>query len=145
MRILGVDYGAARIGLALSDPTGLFASGLCVLKRITDDQAAAEIARIAKEKQADEIVIGLPLHMNGSFGEKAQHCQDFAQIVQSQTDAKVVLQDERLTTVAAQRTLLEADVSRKRRREVVDSVAATLMLQTYLDRRRSQLQRQSKE
>lgn len=145
MRILGVDYGAARIGLALSDPTGLFASGLCVLKRTTDDQAAAEIARIAKEQQADEIVIGLPLHMNGSFGEKAQHCQDFAQIVQSQTDAKVVLQDERLTTVAAQRTLLEADVSRKRRREVVDSVAATLMLQTYLDRRRSQLQRQSKE
>lgn len=135
MRILGVDYGLARIGLALSDPTGLLAQGLSVLKRVSDDRAVAEIAEIVRREQVELIVVGRPLHMNGSVGERALQCEAFAHLLEQQTGVKTAMMDERLTTVAAERMLIEADVSRKRRKQVIDAVAATLLLQSFLDRR----------
>ncbi|WP_369406109.1 Holliday junction resolvase RuvX [Alicyclobacillus kakegawensis] len=136
MRVLGIDYGRARIGVAVSDPTGLFAQGLTVIPRRTDEAAAAEIARIAREQAAELIVVGLPRRMDGSLGERAAQCQAFAERVASAAGLPVDLYDERLTTVSAERTLIDADVGRARRRQVVDKLAAALMLQGWLDSRR---------
>jgi putative holliday junction resolvase len=135
MRILGVDYGTVRIGLAISDPTGMLAQGLSVLKRKTDTQAVADIVQIIQDHDVDEVVVGLPRHMNGSLGEKAQVCQAFADEIANASGLPVAMYDERLTTVAAERMLIEADVMRKRRKQVIDAVAATLLLQGYLDRK----------
>lgn len=133
MRTLGVDYGAVRIGLAMSDPTGFLAQGLSVLRRKSDPQVVADILEVIGEYGVEEVVVGLPRHMNGSIGEKAQLCQAFAEQIAQASGLPVAMYDERLTTVAAQRMLIEADVRRKRRKEVIDAVAATLMLQGYLD------------
>lgn len=132
-RILGVDYGAVRIGLALSDPTGFLAQSLEVVKRTSDSQAVERILEIARAHGVDELVVGLPLHMNGSVGDKAEGAKAFAEALRLKLNLPVDMFDERLTTVAAQRVLLEADVSRKKRKQVVDAVAATVLLQTYLD------------
>jgi putative Holliday junction resolvase len=137
MRILAIDYGRARIGLALSDPTGMLAQGLSVIQRKSDRQAAEEIGRVAEEHVVEKVVVGLPLNMNGSEGDKAKHCRVFAELIQEITAKPVELFDERLTTVAAQRVLIDADLSRKRRKQVVDAMAAQLLLQNYLDRNRS--------
>ncbi|MCL6452489.1 MAG: Holliday junction resolvase RuvX [Alicyclobacillus sp.] len=134
-RILGVDYGTVRIGIALSDPTGLIASSLTVIKRRGDEQAVQEVASLAQVHEAAEVVVGLPLHMDGREGEKAQACRQFAARLQDVVDCPVTLYDERLTTVAAQRMLVAADVSRARRRQVVDAVAAQVLLQSFLDHR----------
>lgn len=132
-RILAIDYGTVRIGLALSDPNGFLAQSLDVLKRRSDDDAIMRIAEIAREREASEMVVGLPLNMNGSEGEKADICRAFAAKLEERTGLPVHLFDERLTTVAAQRTLIEQDVRRSKRKQVVDAVAATVLLQTYLD------------
>jgi putative holliday junction resolvase len=132
-RILAIDYGTVRIGLALSDPSGFLAQSLDVLKRRSDDDAIMRIAEIAREREASEMVVGLPLNMNGSEGEKADICRAFAAKLEERTGLPVHLFDERLTTVAAQRTLIEQDVRRSKRKQVVDAVAATVLLQTYLD------------
>jgi len=133
MRVLAVDYGLKRIGLALSDPTGFLAQGLVVLARKNDVQACADIARLVVTAQAERIVVGLPRHMNGSIGERALQCQAFGELLREATGLEVVMVDERLTTVAAERMLISADVSRKRRKQVIDAVAATILLQGYLD------------
>jgi putative Holliday junction resolvase len=133
MRVLGVDYGRARIGLALSDPTGLFAQGLCVLQRETDSQAVADIVEVIQQYEVEEVVVGLPKNMNGTVGERAEQCKAFAEQLQQAAGIPVRLFDERLTTVAAERLLIAADMRRKRRKQVVDEVAATLLLQSYLD------------
>ncbi|MCL6515965.1 Holliday junction resolvase RuvX [Alicyclobacillus sp.] len=141
MRILGVDYGRARIGIAVSDPTGLVAQQLTVLRREDDEQAAKAIAELAREHRVDEIVVGHPKNMNGSVGERAAQCEAFADLLRRRTGLPVALYDERLTTVAAERMLVSADVSRRRRRQVIDAVAATVLLQGYLDWRRAQAQK----
>jgi putative holliday junction resolvase len=138
MRILAVDYGLARIGLALSDPTGLLAQGLTVLKRQSDAWAATEITTLAQQYEVDEIVVGHPVHMNGSRGEKAEHCERFAALVREHTSLPVMLFDERLTTVQAEKLLIASDMRRDKRKKVIDEVAATLLLQTYLDAKRFQ-------
>lgn len=139
-RILAVDYGTVRIGLALSDPSGFLAQSLDVLRRKSDEDAVAKIATIVDERDVHEVVVGLPLNMNGSEGEKATICRRFAQMLESELGKPVHMFDERLTTVAAQRTLIEQDVRRNKRKQVVDAVAATVLLQTYLDfRNRPQL------
>jgi putative Holliday junction resolvase len=135
MRILGVDYGTVRIGLAISDPSGFLAQGLSVLRRKNDEQAVADIVQIIREHEVEEVVVGLPKHMNGSLGEKAQICQAFADMIEKASGLPVAMYDERLTTVAAEKMLIEADVMRKRRKQVIDAVAATLLLQGYLDRK----------
>lgn len=138
MRILAVDYGLARVGLALSDPTGFLAQGLCVLRRKSDNLAAAEIAALVTEHGVQEIVVGLPRHMNGQSGDRAAQCKAFAELLRERTGLPVHLFDERLTTVAAERLLIGAQMRREKRKQVIDEVAATLLLQTYLDYRRAQ-------
>jgi putative Holliday junction resolvase len=138
MRILGIDYGRSRIGLAISDPSGMLAQSLTVIRRESDEQAAQEVARIADEQAAEALVVGLPRNMDGSLGERAEQCRAFAERLAAVTGLAVEMYDERLTTMAAERMLIAADMGRRRRRQVVDKLAAALMLQGYLDRRRAE-------
>lgn len=137
MRTLGVDYGTVRIGLALSDETGLIAQPLTVVQRSSDRAAVRDIAAITSDRQVQRIVVGLPRHLSGELGERAKQCEAFAQRLRMATHLPVDMFDERLTTVIAERMLIAADVSRRKRRQVVDAAAAAVLLQTYLDARRA--------
>lgn len=139
MRILAVDYGLARIGLAVSDETELLAQGLTVIKRGSDAAACQEIVKIAQDRAVGAFVVGLPKLLSGELGERAKQCQRFARSLGKASGLPVDMYDERLTTVQAERMLISADVSRKKRRQVVDAVAATVLLQNYLDSRRRSL------
>jgi putative Holliday junction resolvase len=133
MKILGLDYGDARIGVAISDELGWTAQGLEVIER---RKAGAELKRIAElvsQHEVEEVVVGLPKNMNGTIGPRGEICKDFADQLHEMLQVPVHLWDERLTTVSAHRTLIEADVSRKKRKGVVDKMAASLILQNYLD------------
>jgi putative Holliday junction resolvase len=136
MRVLGIDPGARRIGLALSDPEGQFASPLpAVLARGADEivrKLAVEVARC----QAARVVMGLPLRLDGSEGESARLARRLAERLHAETGLPVVLWDERLTSRAAQRTLNETGTPRSKRKQAVDSIAAALLLQSYLDAER---------
>ena len=135
IRILGLDVGEKRIGLAVSDPLGFTAQGLMVLERRDWDQDIDRLLKIARPYQVQEVLVGLPRHLNGRLGEQAEEIMALAQALGEALQAKVVTWDERLSTVEAERLLIEADMSRRRRRRVVDQVAATLILQAYLDSR----------
>ncbi|MDQ0190511.1 Holliday junction resolvase RuvX [Alicyclobacillus cycloheptanicus] len=137
MRILAVDYGLARIGLAMSDETALLAQSLAVIKRTSDAEACREIHAVAARHGVEKIVVGLPKLMSGELGERAKLCQRFADRLARETGLPVVLYDERFTTAQAERMLIEADVRRKKRKQVVDAVAATVLLQNYLDAERT--------
>ncbi|OXM15421.1 Holliday junction resolvase RuvX [Paenibacillus herberti] len=132
MRILGLDYGDRRIGVALSDPMGWTAQGLEVLQR-RDGSELQRLAQLVIEHEVTEIVVGLPKNMNGTIGPRGEICIAFAEELRQLVNLPVHLWDERLTTVSAERTLIEADVSRKKRKQVVDKLAASLILQNYLD------------
>src|SRR5579875_51078 len=132
MRTLAVDYGERRVGIALSDPTGLIASALTVIQRETDEQVVDVIAGLVVEHGVERIIVGNPITMKGEVGEKAQKAALFAQQLRERVSIPVELFDERLTTVSAERALLEGDVRRKRRRSIIDAVAATILLQNYL-------------
>ncbi|KRW91771.1 Holliday junction resolvase [Alicyclobacillus tengchongensis] len=136
MRTLAVDYGERRVGIALSDPTGLIASALTVIQRETDEQVVDVIAGLVVEHGVERIIVGNPITMKGEVGEKAQKAALFAQQLRERVSIPVELFDERLTTVSAERALLEGDVRRKRRRSIIDAVAATILLQNYLDAHR---------
>jgi putative Holliday junction resolvase len=133
MRVLSVDYGTARVGLALSDPTGTLAQGFSVLRRTSDEQVIREIVQVIREHAVDQVVVGYPRNMDGTIGPRAQQCAAFAEQLQRSAGVPVTLFDERLTTAFAERTLIEGGLSRRRRRQVVDALAAQLLLQTYLD------------
>jgi len=135
MRALGIDYGDARIGIALGDPLGLTAQAYEVIdvRRVRDP--LARICEIIREHGVDVIVIGLPRNMNGSYGERADKTRAFAQEVATAASLPVEWMDERLSTVGAERSLLEGDTSRAKRRQVIDKVAAALILQAYLDKK----------
>lgn len=133
MRIMGLDVGEKRIGVALSDPMGWTAQGHSVIARKNLDYDLKEIKKICEEKEVDEIVIGLPRNMNGTLGPKAEEIQRFGERIARYTGIKVCYWDERLSTVSAEKVLLEADVSRRRRKEVIDKLAAVNILQNYLD------------
>jgi putative Holliday junction resolvase len=135
VRILALDVGRKRIGVAVSDPLGLTAQGLMVLERRDWDQDLDGLLKIARPYQIQEVLVGLPRHLNGRLGEQAEEILALAHALGEALQAKVVTWDERLSTVEAERLLIEADMSRRRRRRVVDQVAATLILQAYLDRR----------
>ncbi|QQE81342.1 Holliday junction resolvase RuvX [Alicyclobacillus sp. SO9] len=132
-RILAIDYGLARIGLAKSDAMGILAQTYGVIRRRSDNQAIEDILQVVQAEQVTEIVVGLPKNMDGSLGERALQCQQFADVLRAKSQLPVEMYDERLTTVSAERVLIEADMSRKKRRKVVDAVAATVLLQSYLD------------
>lgn len=133
-RTLGLDVGAKTIGVAVSDEMGWTAQGVSTLARRGLDADLAALRRLAGEWDAERIVVGLPRNMNGSLGPAARSVLEFAEAVRSALGLPVTTWDERLSTVAATRTLLEADVSRRRRRRVIDKLAAVFILQGYLDR-----------
>jgi len=133
LRIMALDLGDRRIGVAVSDALGWTAQGVGVVERHRDGREIGEIERIVREREVSEIVVGLPRNMDGSIGPRGEICIAFAEMLRGKLQLPVHLWDERLTTAAAERTLLEADVSRRKRRQVVDKLAATLILQHYLD------------
>ena len=132
MRILCLDVGEKNIGVAVSDPLGLTAQGLEVIKRQSLSKDLQKIRQLLKDYNVEEIVLGLPRNMNGTIGEKAREILRFKEKLEEAAGIAVTLWDERLTTVAAQRALLEADVSRKGRKKVIDKLAAVFILESYL-------------
>ncbi|OLO38789.1 Holliday junction resolvase RuvX [Alkalihalophilus pseudofirmus] len=135
MRILGLDVGTKTIGIAISDELGWTAQGIETYRRKEDDQTADTnyIVNLAKEYNVEAIVVGLPKNMNGTIGPSGEACQQFAEVIKENVDCPVILWDERLTTVAAERMLISADISRKKRKKVIDKMAAVMILQGYLD------------
>ena len=134
MRILGLDVGSKTIGVAISDPLGQTAQGITTIKRQSFTKDVEAIKKIYDEYGVDKIVVGLPKNMNGTIGETGEMVQDLCQRIKNEFSPEIVLWDERLTTVAAERAMLEADLSRKKRKKIVDKIAATYILQGYLDR-----------
>jgi putative holliday junction resolvase len=135
IRILGLDLGEKRIGVALSDALGLTAQGLTVLARQGLKLDLDQVAALVRKHEVQEIVIGLPRHMDGRLGEGAAEVFLWAQELQERLGLPVHTMDERLTTMQAERVLLAADVSRRKRRQVIDKMAAGLILQAFLDTR----------
>jgi putative Holliday junction resolvase len=135
MRIAALDVGTVRIGVAVSDELGITAQGIGVVRRRGGRRDLEALAEILAPYAPERLVVGLPLGMNGVEGKQAMAVRTFAEAAAAHLGLPLEYQDERLTTVAAERTLLEADVRRARRREVIDKVAATLILQSYLARR----------
>jgi putative Holliday junction resolvase len=134
-RVLGIDVGSVRIGLAISDETCTLASPVATLRN--DARTLwTRIEREMEDRHVDRVVIGLPRHLDGTEGDAAEHARAFASELGRRTTAAIELWDERFTTAIAERSLIESGVRRKRRREVIDSVAAALLLQNWLDARR---------
>ncbi|MBB6675849.1 Holliday junction resolvase RuvX [Cohnella lubricantis] len=138
MRIMGLDYGDKRIGVAMSDLFGWTAQGVEVIERKKEGDYLDRIRELVREHEVESIVVGLPKNMNGTIGPRGEICMAFAEELRQTLSMPVHLWDERLTTVAAQRTLLEADVSRRKRKLVVDKMAAAILLQNYLDSRQNE-------
>lgn len=130
---MGLDIGAKTIGVALSDELGWTAQALEVIQRKSLSQEIKRIKEILNEYQVDEIVVGLPKNMNGKEGEQAKKVREFTEKLQAGVNLPIMTWDERLTTVAAERTLLEGDLSRAKRKKIIDKVAAQIILQGYLD------------
>lgn len=130
---MGLDYGDKTIGVAISDELGWTAQGVEVIRRKSPEEDRERLAQLIREYGMDEIVVGMPKNMNGSVGPRGEASLEFAERLRNWFGLPVQLWDERLTTVAAQRTLIEADVSRKKRKGVIDKMAAQLILQGFLD------------
>ena len=139
MRVLGLDIGERRIGVALSDPEGIIAIALTVIERKSEDAALKQLVDLTHEHEVQRIVIGLPRSLDGSLGKQAQAVEAFAESVAGCSGLPVVTWDERLSTVAAERMMVEAGVKREKRKKRLDSVAAAIILQGYLDRERSDI------
>ena len=137
MRIMSVDLGMARTGVALCDPAETLASPLCVIHERREDQLLEELARIAKDQGAERIVVGLPKNMDGSSGERAQACQAMAERLEAICGIQTVLFDERCTTVSAHQYLNATDTRGKKRKQVVDAVAAVIILEDYIRYRKN--------
>ncbi|MDH4099423.1 MAG: Holliday junction resolvase RuvX [Nitrospirota bacterium] len=135
MRILALDLGSKRIGIAVSDALGLTASGLKVLESRGRERDLQAIRELVDEYEVDEIVVGLPVNMNGTEGPLAEKAREFGRLLEITTKLPIHLWDERLSTTAATRVLVEADLSRKKRKGVVDKVAAVIILSGYLQYR----------
>ncbi len=133
MRILGIDYGEKRVGLAISSPVGFMAQGLPTIERMEGKDFLEELADVIKEKEVDEIVVGLPKNMNDTIGEKAEEVLQFVETLRSRFNLSVHTVDERLTTVRAHRAMTGAKMSKKGKKKRVDMIAAQFILQCYLD------------
>lgn len=135
MKIIGLDVGSKTIGVAVSDALGWTAQGITTIKWDENHMNTADqsLVEIITEHDIKKAVIGLPKNMNGTIGERGQASERFAKYVEKTFQIPTVLWDERLSTVAADRVLLEADLSRQKRKEVIDKIAAVMILQTYLD------------
>lgn len=134
MKAMGLDIGSVTVGVALSDSLKMIASAYTVLRyEVEDEDIIQRIIDIIDEKEVDEVVIGMPYHMNKDESEGCLRSKRFIDKILEKKNVKIIPMDERLSTVSAQRSLLEFDVSRKNRKKVVDKVAATIILQNYLD------------
>jgi putative Holliday junction resolvase len=133
MRVVGLDIGEKRIGIAISDELGYTAQGIKVLNRSGLDDDLEVIKKLMVEEKASGVVVGLPKNMDGSLGDAAQKVLSFAKKMEESLSVPVILWDERWTTAEATRLLVDADISRNKRRKVVDKLAAVLILQGYLD------------
>jgi putative Holliday junction resolvase len=135
MKILGLDLGSKTIGVAISDDLVLTAQVLTSIKRTVPEKDLADILALVNEYQVQEIVVGLPINMDGTKGESARKAEAFIEKLRETFSIKIIPWDERLSTVAAERILLEGDLSRKKRRKVIDRLSAAIILQGYLDSR----------
>lgn len=138
MRIMGLDYGTKTVGVAISDALLITAQGIEIIRRKDENKLRQTLARIEQlilEYEVDEIVLGLPKNMNDTSGERVEATLEFKEKLERRTGLPVHTWDERLTTVAADKTMMEAGVRRENRKEYVDKIAATLILQGFLDRR----------
>ena len=136
MRIMGLDYGSKTVGVAMSDPLGITAQAVETIWRKDENKLRKTCARIEElisEYEVERIVLGLPKHMNNDLGERAQKALAFGEMVKRRTGLEVVMWDERLTTVEAERTLIENNVRRENRKQYIDKLAAVFILQGYLD------------
>ncbi|MBQ8598114.1 MAG: Holliday junction resolvase RuvX [Lachnospiraceae bacterium] len=139
MRIMGLDFGAKTVGVAISDPLLITAQGIEIIRRKDENKLRQTLARIEaliEEYEVGEIVLGLPKNMNDTLGPRVEMTLEFKEKLERRCGLTVHTWDERLTTVAADRTMMEAGIRRENRKEYVDMIAATLILQGYLDYRR---------
>ncbi|MGI6604303.1 MAG: Holliday junction resolvase RuvX [Firmicutes bacterium] len=134
MRVLGLDIGSRTIGVAVSDELGYTAQGVEVIRRSSLKKDIQRLRELVAHYGVTSLVVGIPRNMDGSYGPAAQEVRSLCQVLKDKLQLPLHEEDERLTTVAAERVLLEADLSRRKRRKVIDEVAATLILQTYLQR-----------
>ena len=136
MRYLGLDLGTRTLGLALSDPLGMIASSYKILRHNEEyDKLIDELESIIKENNVSELVLGFPKNMNNTVGERGEIALAFKEKLENRFHLPVHMQDERLSTVEAENLLIANDTSRKKRKKVIDSVAATIILQSFLDRK----------
>lgn len=136
MRIMGLDFGSKTVGVSVSDPLGLTAQGVEIIRRTSENKLRQTLARIEtliQEYEVGKIVLGFPKNMNNTIGDRAEKSLAFKEMLERRTGLPVVMWDERLTTVEANRTLMESGVRRENRREYVDKLAAVYILQGYLD------------
>ncbi|RXI99956.1 Holliday junction resolvase RuvX [Anaerobacillus alkaliphilus] len=135
MRTLGLDVGTKTIGVAASDELGWTAQGIETIKRNLEDPEKdwEKLSKLITELEINKVVVGLPKNMNGTIGPSGEACQQFADEVKHRFNLPIIMWDERLTTVAAERMLIAADMSRKKRKSVIDKMAAVMILQGYLD------------
>lgn len=136
MRIMGLDYGSKTVGVAISDPLCITAQGIETIERKEENKLRKTLARIeelAKEYEVDRIVLGFPKNMNNTIGDRAEKSLEFKEMLERRTGLSVIMWDERLTTVEAERTLIESKVRRENRKKYVDKIAAVFILQGYLD------------
>ncbi|SNX55324.1 putative holliday junction resolvase [Thermoanaerobacterium sp. RBIITD] len=137
LRTIGLDVGDKTIGVAVSDPSGLIAQGIKTLKRTIIEEDIIEIKKLVNSFQAEELVVGFPKNMNGTIGPQGQKVIEFVENLKKEIKLPIILWDERLTTVEANRMLIEkADMRRDKRKKVIDKLAATIILQGFLDHKR---------
>ncbi|PTM59630.1 Holliday junction resolvase RuvX [Desmospora activa] len=135
-RVIGLDIGGKRIGVAVSDPMGWTAQGVEMIQRTDDSRWLERLQQLIEEYEARTIVVGFPRNMDGTIGERGRACQSLAAELEERFSLPVQLWDERLSTAAVERTLIDADMSRRKRKKVVDQMAASWILQGYLDAQR---------
>ncbi len=136
MRVMGLDYGSKTVGVAISDPLGITAQGIETIHRKAENklrQTLARIEELVKEYEVDKLVLGFPKHMNNTIGDRAEKSLELKTMLERRTGLPVIMWDERLTTLAAERTLIESKVRREERKKYVDKIAAVFILQGYLD------------
>lgn len=136
MRIMGLDYGTKTVGVAISDPLGLTAQAIETIERKEENKmrrTCARIEELIEKYDVDKIVLGFPKHMNNDIGERAEKSLEFRDMLHRRTGLEIIMWDERLTTVEAERTLIESNVRRENRKKHIDQIAAVFILQGYLD------------
>ena len=142
MRVMGLDYGSKTVGVAISDPLGITAQGIETIHRKAENklrQTLARIEELVKEYEVDKLVLGFPKHMNNTIGDRAEKSLELKAMLERRTGLPVIMWDERLTTLEAERTLIESKVRREDRKKYVDKIAAVFILQGYLDSIRNRM------